>query len=49
MTHRQVHVIMATASMGFTTYFGRQAYVWATTEPVICSPSMGFLYDDGEV
>ena len=40
---------MGTALMGFTTYFARQAYVWVTTEPVIYSPSIGVLYDDGEM
>ena len=48
MTHRQGAAIMATALMGFTTYFARQAYVWATTEPVVYSPGMGIVYDDGE-
>jgi hypothetical protein len=45
MTHRQGAAIMTTALMA---YFARQAYVWVTTEPVVYSPGMGFVYDDGE-
>jgi hypothetical protein len=48
MTHCQGTAIMATTLMAFTTYFALQAYIWATTEPVIYSPRMGFVYDDGE-
>ena len=48
MTNCQGAAIMATTFIAFTTYFARQGYVWATTEPVVYSPGMGFVYDDGE-